>query len=140
MIIFDLDGTLNIIGDRLKYVQQPVKNWDAFYEASLNDEVNTPIAKIYNLFYEKYYSIYILTGRNEKYRTITEQWLTANDFLYDKLIMRPDRDYRHDTIVKPMLAAPFLKDIEMAFEDRKVMAEKWRELGILCLHVAEGNF
>jgi len=140
MIIFDLDGTLNIIGDRLKYLQQPVKDWDAFYEASLNDAVNTPIAKIYNLFYEKYSFIYILTGRNEKYRAITKQWLRQNNFLYDKLFMRPDGDYRHDTIVKPMLAAPFLNRIEMAFEDRKVMADKWRELGILCLHVAEGNF
>ena len=142
MIVFDLDGTLNIVGDRLKHIQQPIKDWDAFYAASLNDKINLPIALIYNALRFKNKEIFILTGRNEKYRAITLLWLNNNDFdVRDRrLIMRPDRDYRHDTIVKPMLATPFLKDIEMVFEDRKSMADKWRELGVTCLHVAEGNF
>ena len=32
--------------------------------------------------------VFILTGRKEKYRAITEKWLYNNDIMYDKLIMQ----------------------------------------------------
>ena len=37
-IIVDIDGTISKVGDRLKYLQQTPKNWDAFYDACFDDE------------------------------------------------------------------------------------------------------
>ena len=37
-IIVDTDGTVSKVGDRLKYLQQEKKDWDAFYEHCDEDE------------------------------------------------------------------------------------------------------
>lgn len=80
---------------------------------------------------------YIENGkRNPSYNsTHGLQWCT--------ILMRKNKDYRHDTEVKPEL----LKnrgitpdDVAFILEDRNVMVQKWRELGFTCLQVAEGNF
>lgn len=57
--------------------------------------------------------------------------------------MRPDNDHRHDTEIKPMLlkrAGIKMKSIDFVLEDRNSMVQKWRELGLRCLQVAEGDF
>ena len=57
--------------------------------------------------------------------------------------MRKDRDWRHDTAVKPeLLAKSGINTDNVAFilEDRDSMVTKWRELGYKCLQVADGNF
>ena len=141
MIIFDLDGTLSIVGDRLKYLQGPKKDWDSFYEACGEDEVNFTIAKI---FRELRYGnlVNIVTGRRESTREKTLNWLNKNGMRIPSsyLHMRKDGDYRHDTIVKPELVKDFIGEIEMVFEDRASMVNKWRELGLTVLQVAEGDF
>lgn len=145
MIVFDLDGTLSIVGDRLKYLEGPKKNWDSFYEACGEDKVNDPIAKIYRLFSERDEEAYIkiVTGRRESVREKTLEWITNNVDVFFRsrdLYMRKDGDLRHDTIVKPELVKNFIGEIEMVFEDRNSMVKKWRELGLTCLQVAEGDF
>ena len=60
-----------------------------------------------------------------------------------ELLMREDDDYRDDSIVKPELldkAGIKLDDILCVFEDRNRMVKKWRELGLTCVQVNEGNF
>lgn len=152
MIVFDLDGTLSIVGDRLKYLEGPKKDWDAFYEACGEDKVNEPIAKIYKSILDSYWATnfegtvkdlpIIVTGRRESTRDATLLWLNMNNLNIssERLFMRKDGDLRQDTIVKPELVANFFNDIEMIFEDRNSMVKKWRELGLTCLQVAEGNF
>ena len=57
--------------------------------------------------------------------------------------MRKDVDFRHDTIVKPELLEKEgikLEDIAFVLEDRNSMVAKWREMGLICLQVAEGDF
>lgn len=56
------------------------------------------------------------------------------------LFMRADGDHRPDHIVKPELVSHLLHKIEMVFEDRQVMVDKWRELGLTCLQVAKGDY
>ena len=84
----------------------------------------------------------VVTGRRESTRNKTLLWFQShNIFLPDNdLHMRKDGDFRHDTIVKPELVADFIDDIDYVFEDRNSMVKKWRELGITCLQVAEGDF
>lgn len=141
MIIFDLDGTLSIVGDRVKYLNQKKKDWDAFYNACDEDVINEPIIQIFNDL-KQYNYIKIVTGRRESVRNKTLLWLNQNNLIIDNhdLHMRKDGDFRHDTIVKPELIIDFQDHVTAIFEDRNSMVVKWRELGFTCLQVAEGNF
>lgn len=141
VIIFDLDGTLSIVGDRLKYLKD--NDWDSFYEACEEDEPNEPIINIFfELFMRKKYDIKIVTGRRESVKNKTLNWLHDQGIFIKphNLYMRPDGDYRHDTKLKPELVKDFVDDIVMVFEDRTSMVNKWRAMGICCLQVAKGDF
>lgn len=76
MIVFDIDGTLSIPGDRLKYIQQPKKDWDSFYDHVGGDKVNEPIAKICTVFSRvNGIEVNFVTGRPERCRKATWDWL-----------------------------------------------------------------
>lgn len=141
MYIFDIDGTLSIVGDRIKYLQQTPKNWDAFYEACDEDKLNIPIANICKSLGQDYVIGYC-TGRRESTRTKTELWLSKYNLPHrHNLFMRKDNDFRHDTIIKPELIAHIDKSyLHGIFEDRDSMVKQWRKMGIPCFQVAEGNF
>ena len=81
MYIFDIDGTLTIVGDRIKYLQQEKKDWDSFYEACDEDTENRPITDLCRLIMREYKVIYI-TGRRESVRGKTKTWLKDN-FLWN---------------------------------------------------------
>lgn len=126
--------------DRLKYLTGQ-KDWDSFYEACGEDSVNEPVAEIFRIM-KLHYKVKIVTGRRESVKAKTMEWLTKNNLMtpYYDIHMRKNGDTRHDTIVKPELVADFIGDILMVFEDRNSMVKKWRELGITCLQVADGDF
>ena len=146
-IIVDIDGTLSKVGERLKYLQQEPKDWDSFYADCFDDE---PIEEVCNLvkdLYENLNDIVFCTGRRESCKDATKKWLhkhlgfkVATGSL---LLMRKNDDHRHDTEVKPELLTNVgieLNSIAFVLEDRNSMVKKWRELGLICLQVAEGDF
>lgn len=145
-VIVDIDGTVAKVGDRIKFLNQTPKDWDAFYEACDEDEPIEEMIYLVNTL-QKDYSIVFCSGRRESCREKTNIWIANNfdiedgwDFL---LLLRPNKDHRHDTEVKPeMLAKAGIKLEQIAFvlEDRNTMVKKWRELGLICLQVAEGDF
>ena len=142
-IVVDIDGTIAKIGDRLKYLQQEKKDWDSFYEHCDEDE---PIEDIIRLVQKLYFSgckIVFCTGRRESVRGKTVEWikkhLNFNPLGY-RLLMRKDNDWRHDTIVKPLILDLPANEVLLVLEDRDSMVKKWRELGYTCLQVNEGDF
>ena len=142
MIVFDIDGTLANADHRLHYIMTKPKQWDKFYEACGRDTLIMPIAQVlYSL--ESTNKIYFMTGRSDSVRDVTLEWLQRyslwqyND---SKLLMRKEGDFRQDTIVKAEMAEPYLDDIKMVFEDRSGVVKMWRELGITCLQVTEGDY
>ena len=142
-VVFDIDGTLSIVGDRLKYLQVTPPNWDAFYGACGEDTVNDAIREVYAAMEDIGHEIYFVTGRRESCRKDTISWMLRNhiECQSDKhLLMRKKGDLRHDTEVKPELIEPLKGDILCIFEDRNSMVKKWRELGYTCLQVADGDF
>ena len=145
IIVVDIDGTIAKVGDRLKYLQQEKKDWDAFYEHCDEDE---PIDEMCQLVADLFVlgrDIVFCTGRRESVREKTKNWLTQNviSTYDDELLMRKDGDWRHDTEVKPELlqkAGITPDDVYIILEDRDSMVAKWRELGYRCLQVNDGNF
>lgn len=142
IVVFDIDGTLSIVGDRLKYLQETPPNWDAFYDACGDDGINKHIRMLYKCLEMVGHEIRFVTGRRESCRKDTLEWMQKNyiECPPENLLMRADGDTRHDTQVKPDLVADFIDDIAVVFEDRNSMVKKWRELGITCCQVAEGDF
>lgn len=144
-IVVDIDGTIAKVGDRLKYLQQEKKDWDAFYEHCYEDEPIDDMCRLVYDFYTWGYDIVFCTGRRESVRAKTEEWIKQHLTIGRDygLFMRNDGDWRHDTEVKPeLLAKANITPDEVYFilEDRDSMVAKWRELGYRCLQVADGKF
>lgn len=143
-VICDIDGTISIVGDRLKFIQQSKKDYDSFYNACGEDLPNVTIINLVKNL-SKDYNIVFCTGRRENVRQITKDWIAkyfggmAKDW---ELIMRPDNDKRHDIITKPEQLFKSVKKENIAFilEDRDSMVNHWREIGLVCLQVAKGDF
>jgi len=142
-IIVDIDGTISEVGDRLECLKRTPKNWDEFYNRCGEDKPIKEMIELVNRMGSEY-NIVFCTGRRESSREETVKWLNKyllfNDY---RLLMRPDNDFRPDTVVKPEQ----IKDADIEYneilfilEDRNSVVKKWRELGVKCLQVAEGDF
>lgn len=148
--LFDLDGTLADLTHRLHHITPvfdaqgmlPPKNWDAFFAACGDDK---PIEHIGEVAFALSHSakIIIVSGRSDQVRDVTIAWLDDHLIPYDAIYMRAAGDHRPDHIVKGELLDRVIADGYapiMAFEDRDQVVKMWRERGIPCAQVAEGNF
>lgn len=161
-IIFDIDGTLADASHRLRFIQGKPRNWPAFFDKMADDEPIEPLvtlcghlvmlhASATNLGVLPPFEVVFCTGRPDSYRNETEAWIRKHlpyEFL-DKerfplrLLMRKTGDLRPDTEVKKEMIAylragglePFI-----VFEDRKRVVDMWRQNGITCLQVADGDY
>lgn len=149
-VVVDIDGTIAKVGERLKYIQQTPKDYEAFYNACDEDEVITPIADLVDTLTCHYYIVFC-TGRKEYCYEKTYEWLKkyilGSDTKNSPLLMRDKNDNRHDTEVKPELLFKWMREnrytqenIAFILEDRTSMVNKWRELGFTCLQVANGDY
>lgn len=138
-IICDLDGTLTDTIHRLHHVQGPKKDWDAFFDGIPDDPIVGPVADIVDTYAADGAAILLCSGRPEKCREKTQEWLNKNDVEYTRLYMRPDDDRRPDHIVKSQILDGILADgYEPVFvlDDRASVVNMWRERGLTCLQCA----
>lgn len=59
-----------------------------------------------------------------------------------ELYMRPEGDKRKDSIIKYEILQNLIKENFIAYvlDDRNQVVKMWREAGLRCLQVQEGNF
>lgn len=144
-IVVDIDGTIAKVGDRLKYLQQEKKDWDSFYEHCDEDEPIDDMRQLVQDLDTAGYEIVYCTGRRESVRGKTTEWLIRKGFPFSlgRLLMRKDKDWRHDTEVKPELLAKAgitPDDVWFILEDRDSVVAKLRSLGFRVLQVNDGKF
>lgn len=149
-IIFDIDGTLADISQRLHFIQGEKKDWEGFYNAMDKDQpifemVQLLRVLLYTTMTDSEYKVIFVTGRPEKYRAKTMKWLSNVahiENLNERLFMRKDGDFRQDYVIKREIVEELRKQgsIRMAFEDRDQVVKMYRDLGIRCLQVAYGDF
>lgn len=142
-VIFDIDGTLADVEHRQVWVRDGKKRWDKFNALMAEDAPKQDIIKLNHILYAAGQTIILCSGREEIHRDVTEKWLKDNDVKYHDLFMRRKMDFRKDSIVKKEL----LMDIRaigfepwIVFDDRNQVVDMWREEGLTCCQVAEGNF
>jgi hypothetical protein len=157
----------HIIPDPNAIYEQPFKkDWDKF----LSDELvakDEPIEQMWDTLYalmQDGHRVIFITGRPEAQRKVTYNWLydetmncpiRAHCSAYWKLraqrngtpgpviYMRKKGDRRLSHIVKGELLDQARWDgfnPKLAFEDRIEDTKMWREKGLLCCQVAEGNY
>lgn len=142
-IIFDLDGTLADIQHRIHFIQRKPKNYDAFHYACVNDRPILAIIEICRDLWVKGNRIIICSGRSDMVEAQTRSWLDHHEVMFDKLLMRKDKDYRQDCIIKKEMLDKLREEgynPVVAFDDRQQVVDMWRENGLICCQVAPGNF
>jgi phosphoglycolate phosphatase-like HAD superfamily hydrolase len=142
IVVVDIDGTISKVGDRINCLKSNPPDWDSFYNRCDEDEPMQHVIDIVNSLSSIYRIVYC-TGRRESCRENTVKWFNLNGVYGGIILMRPDGDHRHDTELKPELiekAGIKLEDVEFVLEDRNSMVKKWREMGLVCLQVADGDF
>ena len=145
-IIFDLDGTLALIDKRRAISTKPngKLDWDIFFNPkniSL-DEPNTPVIKTAQLFHTQGFRIVIFSGRSDRTKDVTIDWLSNNGINYDHLQMRPqDLLYMPDNDLKQSWLDDIgVNNVAMVFDDRNQVVDMWRQNGLTCFQVADGDF
>lgn len=143
-MLFDIDGTLADIEHRRKFVQCEKPDWKSFNARMGEDTPNWPIVSLYcSLWNTGDYDLILVTGRNEAYRKITEQWLTWNAIPFGDMYMRGDNDFRNDHVIKEEILGHLLsrgRRILFVVDDRQQVVDMWRRNGITVLQCDQGNF
>ena len=141
LVIFDIDGTLADISERIHHIKRKPKNWNAFNEGIAKDKAIRSMVRLCNILYDSGLRIILCSGRNERNRTETIEWLDRQGVHYHELLLRKDEDYRPDSVVKRELVQTLDKSkILFVVEDRSRVVEMWRAEGLVCLQCAPGDF
>ena len=150
-IICDIDGTLSLKHDG--------RTW---YDASTSDldNPNKSVLALLHFVQENNLQglrnglnrkhdceIIFVSGRQEKDREPTQEFLEKYGFDGCPLFMRTTDDFRKDTIIKKELYEENVKgnyEILFVLDDRNSekcpVVDMWRGLGLTCFQVADGNF
>lgn len=139
LVISDLDGTLALIDHR----RPLLPNWQAFYAACDQDAPNNPVIATWNALQNQYcrtHDFWILSGRSDEVQGKTEAWLRQYHIYYDRLLMRQEGDFTPDQELKRAWIEPHVDRVTLVLDDRDKVVRMWRELGITCFQVAEGDF
>jgi predicted kinase len=132
-VMFDIDGTLALMKDRSPF------EWSKVGQDELSEEV----ARALVLYYDAGYNILILSGRDGICRKETEEWLNYYLPCSYNLWMREEGNTEKDAVIKERI---FWNDIAPNFnvccvyDDRNQVVEMWRNIGLKCFQVAEGDF
>ena len=120
--ICDIDGTLALRGER-----------DIFdFARAGEDAICVPVRSVVYLAHDAGMQIIVCTGREDKYREVTEDWLRHWGVPYDQLLMRTTDDTRGDDVVKRELFEHHIAgryDVQWVLDDRKRVKRRWVELG-----------
>lgn len=133
--VVDVDGTLALRGNRSPY------DWRSAGE----DLPNRPVVTVVQALAAHRHAnvILLISGREERARIVTEDWLREHKIPFHQLLMRQNGDNRADEIIKEEI---YLQQIEPGFsvqgviDDRRRVVAMWRRLGLTCLQVDDGDF
>ena len=99
LAVFDLDGTLSDTRHRLHHLERRPKDWDAFFDAAGDDP---PLATGVALALQsaRECDLAYVTGRPERCRQATLDWLAAHGLPPGELLMRRASDRRPARVAK----------------------------------------
>ena len=131
-ICCDIDG---VLADVREYVSKYVPHdWKTYFSYTRKFEPILPIAELAHRW-SQHFQLYLVTGRPESNRTLTEEWLRGQlpELRYDNLRMRPDDDHRSGTEIK----LEWFKELkpDLIIDDSSRTAEAATKAGYVALQV-----
>ena len=104
-VIVDIDGTIADNTHRNHFLNNKKKDWDSYRELAINDDVHDDVIIVLKALKAIGCKLVLCTGRMERERTMTVDWLRKNDIfnMFSVLYMRKENDHREDYIVKKEL-------------------------------------
>lgn len=131
--IVDIDGTLAIRNGRSPFD----------YSSVLSDIPNMPVVTTVLALQSQGIQIIAVSGREDKCRLATAEWLQRHLGFSPVLYMRRSGDYRPDFVVKEEIYRQEIVpqfDVLLVLDDRTQTVDMWRKLGLTTFQVAQGNF
>lgn len=151
LYIFDLDGTLALIDHRRSVILDlsDKRRWGKFYQLCDKDAPNLPVIQTMEKLRQAGADIWFFSGRSAEVREKTVRWLAEHTsfMIFDLdeiLVMRDIGDSTPDDVLKKRWLDNMLIDdrkrLVAVFDDRDRVVKMWRDNGVMCFQVAEGDF
>lgn len=99
LAVFDIDGVLADVRHRLRHVERRPKNWDAFFDAAVDDPPLAQGVALARASAQDCEVVYV-TGRPERCRADTLAWFARHGLPEGTLSMRRGRDFRPARVAK----------------------------------------
>ena len=131
-VIFDVDGTIALMTNRGPF------DWHKVYK----DDVNPIVAEHIAFHQSLGRKIIVVSGGDGSCRKQTEEWLDLYSLHFDELHMRPDGDYRKDTVIKKEIYNNEIKpryNVLCVYDDRLQVLDMWNKLGVFTFNVNQYN-
>ncbi|MFE6287233.1 hypothetical protein [Streptomyces sp. NPDC057877] len=128
--VFDLDNTLADTAHRQRFLERGPRDWDAFFAAAPHDP---PLARGVALALEhaEECEVVYLTGRPERCRRDTLEWLAAHGLPEGRVYMRRDDDRRpaRRTKLETLRRLARTRDIRVLVDDDELVCEDAERAG-----------
>lgn len=98
--VLDLDGVLADVRHRLRCLERSPKDWERFFAGIPADPPLAVGVALLTDLVERGHEIVYLTGRPERTRTATAEWLSRQGLPQGPVLMRRDDDHRPAAQVK----------------------------------------
>lgn len=134
-------------------------DWRGFFAACVDDKPNEPVIRTLQALRRSGAEIWIWSGRSDEVKSQTIEWLCKNGCLGnnptgflpawpfgapERFRMRKAGDYRADVVLKSEwlseIEPPEYKRLTAVFDDRDSVVQMWRDAGVPCFQVAQGDF
>ena len=134
--VVDLDGVVADVRHRLTFVERRPKDWDQFFGAAPLDPVLPEGRAVVEQLVASGHELVWLTGRPERCRRDTVDWLARNDLPSAQLFMRRANDHRPARMTKlavlRQLAAR--RTVAVMVDDDVAVVRTLRTAGFTVLH------
>ena len=135
LAVFDVDNTLAGTAHRQHFLERRPRDWDGFFAAAPQDP---PLAEGIALVHEsaKECEIVYLTGRPERCRRDTLDWLAARHLPAGDLYMRGNADRRpaRHTKLAVLRRLARTRDIRVLVDDDELVCQDARKAGFTVVH------
>ncbi|WP_432041154.1 LNS2 domain-containing protein [Streptomyces cadmiisoli] len=130
LAVFDLDNTLADTGHRQRFLERRPRDWDGFFAAAPHDP---PIAEGVALAVRsaRDCEIVYLTGRPERCRQDTLDWLVAHGLPEGRVFMRRNDDRRpaRRTKLEILRRLARTRDVRVLVDDDELVCDDARRAG-----------
>jgi uncharacterized HAD superfamily protein len=137
-----MDGVLSDASRRQHYLEWPMHDWDAFFEACGDDELIDEVARLLDVL-DHDLRIVLLTARPMRVQRQTLAWLQRYELRWDLLVMRDRGDYQASRMFKRDAVEELRDyglDLRLAFEDDRRNVEMFHAAGIPCVYIHSGYY